>query len=208
MTIHASGDAELTKRIVSELRAGKVWGLNADSSYALCADAFSAVGVKRIRDLKGRADLITPILIGRQANIEGIAAYPTNELRAMVEAFWPGPLTVVVHPTPSLAWSATPDAISIRMPMCESTREIAFELGPMVAVGAARGQHRAPTTAIQASEIWGSDVDDWLDAGMADPNQVSTIVDFRSATPNIVRLGALSAQQLREVVPGTTMISY
>jgi tRNA A37 threonylcarbamoyladenosine synthetase subunit TsaC/SUA5/YrdC len=55
--------------------------------------------------------------------------------------------------------------------------------------------------------VWGSDVENWLDSGFAETDLLSTIIDFRSSKPNIVRLGALSSAQLRQVVPGISMIA-
>lgn len=197
---------ELDERVLAGLRAGEVWGLNADSSYALCADAFSPLGVNRIRELKGRGELITPILIGREVNLDGIAEQVTEEMRRLIAAFWPGPLTLLLRPQPTLAWAATPSAISVRMPVYEHTRALCHELGPMVAVGAARGGP-APTTVEQASALWGSDVRNWVDGGQANADDVSTVLDFRGPKPNIVRLGRLGAAELRAVVPGITMLA-
>lgn len=198
---------DLATRALAGMRAGEVWGLNADSAYALCTDAFSPGGLNRIRSLKAQGELITPILIGRDANLDGIVAHIPDEMRALVAAFWPGPLTFLVTPQPSLAWAATREAISVRMPAAESTRQLCHELGPMVAVAAGRSGFSTPTTAAQAAAIWGSDVPNWVDSGPADPELLSTVVDFRGRKPNVVRLGSVSAAQLRAVVPGVTVIA-
>ena len=93
------------------------------------------------------------------------------------------------------------------MPSNEWTREVISSLGPTVAVAATRSGTKAPTSAIQAAELWGSDAENWLDSGLANLDQVSTIIDFRGSKPNIVRLGALSASKLRQVVPAISMIA-
>jgi tRNA A37 threonylcarbamoyladenosine synthetase subunit TsaC/SUA5/YrdC len=61
---------------------------------------------------------------------------------------------------------------------------------------------------MQGAEVWGSDVENWLDSGFAETDLLSTIIDFRSSKPNIVRLGALSASKLRQVVPAISMIAH
>lgn len=210
MTIHdvtAENEAALTSQIVAEMRAGSLWGLAADSAYAICADAFSPRALRTIKEIRNKGEFVTPILIGREITLEGIADGITDEVRALIAAFWPGPLTLLATPHSGLAWEASRDAISIRMPADEFTRAVVYELGPMVAVGAARGTRPAPTTAIQAAEMWGSDVPNWVDRGPQDPEQVSTVIDIRGAKPNIVRLGALSKAQLREIAPSVTMIA-
>jgi tRNA threonylcarbamoyl adenosine modification protein (Sua5/YciO/YrdC/YwlC family) len=189
------------------MRRGDVVGLNADSAYALATDAFSARGVASVQALKGNGGFATAVLVGRTVTLEGIVENVTDEMRSLVEAFWPGPLTILARPNRTLAWAANSQAVSVRMPTNEWTREIASELGPMIAIAGSRGSHKAPTSATQAAEIWGSDVPDWLSSGMANPEQVSTVVDFRGTKPNIVRLGALTASNLRQVVPSITMIA-
>ena len=66
---------------------------------------------------------------------------------------------------------------------------------------------KAPTSATQAAEIWGSEVPLWLASGMADPALQSTVLDCRGERLNIVRLGSLTASNLRQIVPSITMIS-
>ena len=198
---------EGTAVALAGMRRGEVVGLNADSAYALAADAFSTRGVLGVQELKGRGDFATAILIGRETTLDGIVENVTDDMRKLMAAFWPGSLTFLARPQRTLAWAANRDSISVRIPANEWTREIAAELGPMVAVAASRGAHKAPTTATQAAEIWGSDVSHWLESGMADADLKSTVVDCRAERLNIVRLGSLSASNLRQVVPSITMIS-
>ena len=211
MTIYLYDDAaareEGTALALAGMRRGDVVGMHGDSAYVLAADAFSTRGVEMIHDLKGRGDFATAVLIGRETAIDGIVENVTADMRLLMDAFWPGPLTFLARPQRTLAWAANRDAISVRLPSNERTRSIAAELGPMVAVAASRGAHKAPTTATQAEEIWGSDVSVWLGSGVADPAQQSTVLDCRSERMNIVRLGALSSSNLRQVVPSITMIS-
>ena len=210
MTYHVIDDEnreEITKQVVAELRAGEIWGLNADSAYSLVADAFHFKGVRALQELKGSRNLITPILIGRPTTLEGLVAEVTPSMKTLIDEFWPGPLTIVARPNPSLAWAASTDAISVRLPACEDTRELAWALGPMVAIAASRDQHPAPLTVSAAAGIWWGKVENWVDSGTADPAQVSTVVDFRGLMPNVIRLGAVSAKELRVHVPSVTMLS-
>lgn len=210
MPIYQIGDADShaqgTRAAIAGMRAGEVWGLNSDSSYALMSDAFS-IGVERIRKLKKQENFMTPVLIGRPETLVGVVNKVTEEMQMLMDAFWPGPLSFIARPNQTLAWSGSNDAITVRMPSNEWTREVISSLGPTVAVAATRSGTKAPTSAIQAAELWGSDAENWLDSGLANLDQVSTIIDFRGSKPNIVRLGALSASKLRQVVPAISMIA-
>ena len=211
MTVYQADDEVAreagTALALAGMRRGDVIGMNGDSAYVLACDAFSTRGVTAIHELKGRGDFATAVLIGREQTIDGIVENVTAEMRLLVEAFWPGPLTFLARPQRTLAWAANREAISVRLPANEWTREIAADLGPMVAVAASRGANKAPTSATQAAEMWGSDVPIWLASGMADPALQSTVLDCRGERLNIVRLGSLTASNLRQVVPSITMIS-
>jgi L-threonylcarbamoyladenylate synthase len=196
-----------TRAAIAGMRAGEVWGINSDSSYALATDAFSN-GVERIRNIKKQENFMTPILIGRPETLVGVVSKVTEEMQLLMDAFWPGPLSFIAKPNQTLAWSGSNDAITVRMPANEWTREVICALGPTVAVAATRSSSKAPTSAMQGAELWGSDVENWLDSGLADTDLLSTIIDFRGTKPNIVRLGALSASKLRQVVPAISMIAH
>jgi L-threonylcarbamoyladenylate synthase len=210
MTIHEvteENQAELISRIVAEMRSGAIWGMGADSAYALCADAFSPRALASITQMRNKGEFVTPIFIGREINLDGLVDGVGDDVRALIKEFWPGPLTLLATPQPMLAWGASRDAISIRMPADEFTRAVAYELGPMVAVAASRGTRSAPTTVVQAAETWGSDVPNWVNRGELDSNLQSTVIDIRGAKPNIVRLGAISKAELRAVANTVTMIA-
>jgi len=212
MTVFQAEDAteraDGTQLALAGMRRGDVFGLNADSAYALATDAFSLRGVQRIDVLKKNATFATPVLVGRPQMIEGIVADVTDDMRKLIDAFWPGRLTLLVRPSQTLAWGGNRGAIAVRMPTDEWTREIAGEIGALVAVAASRGAHKVPTTATQAAEIWGSEVPHWLASGSADPELLSTVIDFRGSRPNITRLGTLTASNIRGVLPTVTMIAH
>jgi tRNA threonylcarbamoyl adenosine modification protein (Sua5/YciO/YrdC/YwlC family) len=197
---------EAISATVMSLRAGQIIGVNADSAYALLADAFSHTAVPRIQNLKKSHNFISPIMIGRAYTLQGLAEV-TPDMEKLIEAFWPGNLTLLLRPMQSLAWKASKDAISVRMPKDTFTLKLLEQLGPAFVVAANTSGRPVPTTAIQAAGNWGSEVKEWFDSGPIENPELSTIVDMRDGKANISRLGSLSLAEIRKVLPSVTMVA-
>ena len=89
----------------SACRRGELVVLPTETVYGLATDAFSVDGVARMREAQNRSrDLPVPVLIGRASTVDGLVLTLGPEGRALTEAFWPGPLTVVASSHPSLRW--------------------------------------------------------------------------------------------------------
>lgn len=197
---------EVIAKTVLSLRAGEIIGVNADSSYALLADAFSHTAVPRIQNLKKSAGFISPIMIGRAYTLQGLADV-TPDMEVLIDAFWPGNLTLLLKPMPSLLWKASKDAISVRIPSDHFTLKLLENLGPAYVVSANAPGRKQPTTAAQAANTWGSDVKEWFDTGAILKPEPSTIIDMRDGKANITRLGSLSLAEIRKVLPSVTMVA-
>ena len=122
--------------------------------------------------------------------------------RELVEAFWPGGLSLVLPHAPSLSWDLgiTRGTVMLRMPLHPVAIDVLREVGPM-AVSSANISGRPPaTTAEQAREQLGESVAVYLDGGPAAKAVPSTIVDLTDVAPKILREGAISAEEIAEVI--------
>ena len=81
-----------------------------DTLYGIGCDAFDAEAVAALLAAKGRGrDMPVPVLVGSWHTIDGLVLSVSADMRALVESFWPGGLSIVVEQAPSLSWdSATP----------------------------------------------------------------------------------------------------
>src|SRR6266508_5220809 len=87
------------------VQAGQLVVLPTDTVYGLGADAFDTTAVSDLLAAKGRGrDMPVPVLVGSWNTIEGLVTYVPVQTRSLIEAFWPGGLTLVVEHAPSLAW--------------------------------------------------------------------------------------------------------
>ncbi|HET6209048.1 MAG TPA: L-threonylcarbamoyladenylate synthase, partial [Jatrophihabitans sp.] len=148
--------------------AGSVVVLPTDTLYGIGADAFNPSAVASVLAAKGRGrDLPVPVLVGSWSTIDGLVSWVPPTLRALVEAFWPGGLTIVVEHAPSLAWDLgdVHGTVAIRMPLHPIALDLLAITGPM-AVSSANVTGQPPAlTAQQAYQQLGESVAVYLDGG-------------------------------------------
>ena len=123
---------------VAAIKRGDVVVLPTESVYAVATDGFSARGARSVRQAKGQsANTPLPIMIASVTTIPGIAFNPSVAAMDLMHGFWPGALTVLVTPQPSLAWDHPAGApLALRIPLHPLTLEILRATGPMIVTGA------------------------------------------------------------------------
>jgi len=186
----------------SAVRRGDLVVLPTDTVYGIGTDAFSPDAVAKLLEAKGRGrDLPVPVLIGSPRTLPGIATSLTESARSLVEAFWPGGLTVVCRAQPSLQWDLgeTRGTVAVRMPLHPVAIELLTSTGPMAVSSANRSGMPPATTLDQAIEQLGDVVSVYLDGGHSGDPVPSTIVDVTGPAPRLLRSGAVTEESLREV---------
>lgn len=183
--------------------------LPTDTVYGVGADAFSASAVARLLAAKGRGrQQPPPVLVAGITTLRALVAEVPDPVERLVEAFWPGGLTVVLPAQPSLSWDLgdTHGTVAVRMPAEPLALELLEECGPL-AVSSANLTGRPAATSIEvARHMLGDSVSVYLDGGPSRVGVASTIVDatglFRSPERGVrvLRDGALDRSALREVL--------
>jgi L-threonylcarbamoyladenylate synthase len=184
--------------------SGQLVVLPTDTVYGLGADAFDAVAVADLLRVKGRGrDTPVPVLVGSWSTIDGLVTVVDSRTRDLIEAFWPGGLTLVVRHAPSLTWDLgdANGTVAVRMPLHPVAIELLEKTGPMAVSSANRHGQPPAQTALEARAQLGEDVAVYLEDGQVAGGIASTIVDVTSSRPRILRVGAVSADDLRTVVP-------
>ena len=178
-----------------------------DTVYGLAADAFQPAAVARLLKAKGRGrQQPPPVLIPGIPTLDALAETVPEEVHALVAAFWPGGLTVIVPARSSLAWDLgeTRGTVALRMPDNRVALEILSETGPLAVSSANLTGEPAATTAQAAELMLGDKVALYLDDG-AGGTLASTIVDATGLLApegklRIVRDGVISAADIRDLV--------
>lgn len=189
-------------------RAGGLVVLPTDTVYGLGTDAFSGLGTHRIREAKGRGrDVPIPVLIANPSLLATLGFEVSDAAMKLCEKFWPGGLTVIVQASPSLGWDLgeTNNTVALRMPNHDLVLELLATVGPM-ATSSANTHGRAPaTTAGGAYEMLGETVSVYIEGGKSPVGAPSTIVDLCGPVPAVVRVGAISLSEIRQVVAETAL---
>jgi L-threonylcarbamoyladenylate synthase len=192
-------------RAVDALRAGALVAFPTETVYGLGADAANADAVRRLYAVKGRpADHPVIVHVARAAQLADVARDVPDEARVLADAFWPGPLTIIVPRDPArVVDEATGgrDTVGVRVP----DHPVAFALldafGAGVAAPSANRFGRvSPTTAVHVREDLGDDVRAVLDGGPSRVGVESTIVDVTGAEPAILRVGGVSRARIESAL--------
>ena len=188
---------------VGAVKSGRLVVMPTDTLYGLGCDAFDNEAVAKLLATKHRGpDMPVPVLVGSWDTARGLVANYTEQMRTLIEAFWPGGLSLVVPQAPSLQWNLgdTRGTVMLRMPLHPVAIELLRETGPM-AVSSANLSGQAPsTTAVAAKQQLGAAVNVYLDGGETPVGVASTIIDLSGSHPKILREGAISAERVAEVL--------
>jgi tRNA threonylcarbamoyl adenosine modification protein (Sua5/YciO/YrdC/YwlC family) len=185
------------------VRAGRLVVLPTDTVYGIGCDAFSATAVRDLLAAKGRGpDMPVPVLVGSWSTIDGLVIGVPSAARELIEAFWPGGLSLVLPHAPSLAWDlgTTRGTVMLRMPLHPVALELLRDVGPMAVSSANRSGSAPAATAAEALDQLGDHVAVYLDGGSSGANVASTIVDLTADTPRVLREGAVPVSAISEVL--------
>jgi tRNA threonylcarbamoyl adenosine modification protein (Sua5/YciO/YrdC/YwlC family) len=187
----------------SAVRSGQLVVLPTDTVYGVGCDAFGAAAVRGLLEAKGRGpDMPVPVLVGSWSTIDGLVTSVPTAARELVEAFWPGGLSLVLPHAPTLQWDLgdTRGTVMIRMPLHPVALELLRDVGPMAVSSANRSGSPPAATMADARAQLGESVSVYLDGGPSGDPVASTIVDLTSAEPRVLREGAVRLAELREVL--------
>jgi len=185
------------------IRRGELVVLPTDTVYGIGADAFDPAAVRRLLQAKGRGrDMPPPVLVSSATTLDALAVGVPEWARALVEEFWPGPLTLVCRQQSSLQWDLgdTRGTVAVRVPDHDVAREVLERTGPMAVSSANLTGSPAATDADAAEQMLGDAVSTIVDAGPTPGETPSTIVDATGERPRVLREGALTTADLLRVL--------
>lgn len=187
------------------LRAGGLVAFATETVYGLGADATNEAAVARIFAAKGRPRF-NP-LISHVSDVEAAFTLGQGTLaaRAVAEAFWPGPLTLVLRRAERcpIAWltSAGLETVAIRVPGEPDSRALLAEIDrPIAAPSANRSGRVSPTTAAHVAAEAFDGLGLILDGGACSVGLESTVLDVSGERPRLLRPGSVTREQLEAVV--------
>ena len=187
-------DGAALERASALLRGGELVAFPTETVYGIGADGTNPAAIRRIYEAKGR-EAFKPILVlvSHRRDLDGLVRCIPGRVHAVMDACWPGPLTLVFTaldsvPRELLGGGAT---IGVR----HSGAAVAGELcravgGPVTAPSANRSGEPEPLTAEDVAAGLGDRVDLILDGGRSPSDRPSTVVDVSGGTPRLIRAGS------------------
>lgn len=199
------GTSEQEIRQAAEvIRKGGLIAFPTETVYGLGADALNAEAVGKVYAAKGRpSDNPMIVHISSKDDMQKLTDGITDDVKTLMEAFWPGPLTMVV-PAKDIIPKVTTgglDTVGIRMPSSSVAAALIRESGvPIAAPSANLSGKPSPTSYIHVKDDLDGRIDGIIAGEDCDAGIESTVIDMTEDTPTVLRPGIITAEQLSEAL--------
>ena len=188
----------------SIIKEGGLVAFPTETVYGLGGDAFNPESSRKIYAAKGRpSDNPLIIHIYRFQDIYEIVEEVPEEALKIADAFWPGPLTMILHKSKRVPYETTGglDTVAVRFPSHPIARKLIEYGGGYIAAPSANASGRpSPTKAGYVVEDMNGRIDAIVDGGPCGVGVESTIIDLTSPVPRLLRPGGLPLEALRETL--------
>jgi tRNA threonylcarbamoyl adenosine modification protein (Sua5/YciO/YrdC/YwlC family) len=202
---------ELTRQVNKAAKAiadGFIIVIPMEHSYAYVCDAFRADSVRALHVLRGDP-LFTAaqVIVGSTKTAEGIVREITPEVKGLMKKFWPGMVSMNLRPQIGLSWDLGDnnqlDRVSVRIPKAKFAKALVTQTGPLAVASASRKGMPSPQ-ALSDVMVLDSDVALKFDNGKLRKGPVSTVIEADETGVRVLRVGAVSLDEIQAIVPGAT----
>ncbi|MCB9988409.1 MAG: threonylcarbamoyl-AMP synthase [Rhodospirillales bacterium] len=200
-----TANAKTIQEAAAILRDGGLVAMPTETVYGLAADATNGEAVAGIFEAKGRPAFNPLIAHIESAEAAAQIVEMDDRAYAAAQAFWPGPLTLVLPrradcKVSELCGAGLPTQ-AVRVPAHKTALALIKAAGvPLAAPSANKSGSVSPTTPLLVAESLGDSVDMILAAGPCDVGLESTVLDLSGEQPVVLRPGAITAEQIAEVL--------
>jgi L-threonylcarbamoyladenylate synthase len=184
---------------IAALQAGDLVVYPTETFYAIGADAFSSDGLRRLFGVKGREPGRPVGLIAADAAMAfSVAREVPVVARRLADAFWPGPVTIVMPARDEIARELTgPDGVGVRVSPNAVARALSAGIGRPITATSANLSREAPASTLEnARAALGGKVKVYLEGGELTASAPSTVVAVNRSGWKMVRVGAISEEQI------------
>ena len=216
---------ELTRHINKACKAisdGYIIAIPLEHSYVYVCDAFKADSVRAMHVLRGDP-LFTAaqVLVASQIAAQGVVREITPETTALMKKFWPGMLSMNLRPQTGLSWDLGDanhlDQVSIRVPKSKFAKALLAKSGPLAVASAGRADRssvlsfgsaervvRSAIKSIDEIKVTESDLAFKFNNGVLRNGPLSTVIEADETGVRVLRIGAVSLEEIQAIVPGAT----
>ncbi len=197
--------AENIETAAGLIRRGELVAFPTETVYGLGANGLDGAAVTRIFEAKGRpADNPLILHIADMAQLAPLIGGPPPETaKALAQAFWPGPMTMVMKKSAAVPDEVTAelDTVAVRMPSHPDALRLLTAAGvPVAAPSANRSGRPSPTTAAHVLEDMNGRIPLILDGGPCAVGLESTVVDVTGGVPRVLRPGGVTPEMIRRTL--------
>ena len=200
----ASPGREAINIAAAVIRRGGLVAFPTETVYGLAADALNPEALKRVFLAKGRpSDNPIIVHVAEWKHLEVLTEDIPPRAKALIDIFWPGPLTLIFKKSSKVPLTVTggQETVAVRMPR----NNVALALirafgGPIAAPSANISGRPSGTTAMHICQDLGGKINMILDAGPVEVGVESTVLDLSTHPATILRPGAITIEQLEEVI--------
>jgi len=209
--LNAFGDGyeQSILRVSNILKSGGIVAIPTETVYGLAASAYDEKAINKVFSAKGRPqDNPLIVHISDMEMLVDIACNIPETAIKCAEKFWPGPLTMVLPKTGKTAEcvSAGLDTVAVRMPSHKVALDIIRTSGlPLAAPSANTSGSPSPTTALHVQNDLDGKIDAIVFSDECAVGVESTVISFACTPPRLLRPGAVTAEQLKEIIPDITV---
>ncbi len=202
-TKHLTASEEDIRTAAALLSAGELVAIPTETVYGLAADARNGAAVASIFRAKGRpADNPLIVHIAQWEQLNGLVRDIPPVARALAQAFWPGPLTMIFNKAHDVPGEVTAglSTVAVRMPSHPVARRIIELSCPLAAPSANRSGSPSPTDAHRVAQDMDGRIAAVVDAGACDVGVESTVVTVTDNRVRVLRPGAVTVEMMQAVV--------
>ncbi len=204
---------EIGRHVNKALKAiadGYIIAIPLEHSYAFACDAFRQDAVRAMHVLRGDP-LFTAaqVAVGSAKTAQGVVREVTPDISALMKKFWPGLLSLNLRPQMGLSWDLGDnnqlDRISVRIPKNKFAKTLLTESGPLAIASGARVGRPVPKL---LSEVFvlDSDLAFQFNNGKLRNGPASTVIEADKEGVRVLRVGAISFEEIQAIVPTATLI--
>jgi len=197
-----SASVEIIKQAAQIIKSGGLVAFPTETVYGLGANALDESACAKIYQVKGRpSDNPLIVHISKEFGLEQMARKVPTGAKALIDAFSPGPLTVILPARPGVFAHGYGDTIALRVPGGMVAKLLIHHAGVPIAAPSANISGRpSPTTASHVLADLEGKIDMVLDGGPCKHGVESTVIDFSTDIPKILRPGSITQEMITEII--------
>ena len=192
------------KKAAEIIREGGLIAFPTETVYGLGADALNSEAVKKVYAAKGRpSDNPMIVHICQKEQIESLTPEITEDMRILMDNFWPGPMTMIVRRKPIIPDVTTGglDTVGIRLPQNDTARKLIKYSGCCIAAPSANLSGKpSPTKAEHVKKDLTGRIDGIIEGGDSQVGIESTVIDMTGESPMILRPGGYTKEDFEKVL--------